>query len=346
MRSLTNYSLNISEEEYHAYPAWSHSKIVRYANKGFAAIATLDEPIKPSPAMRFGSLFDMMITRPDDVNKHYGVCDVSVPEAELKALDYIRENCHSPHVRLEDIPKEELTKLLDDCQYQSRWGYDARLKHLVPYHEYYDMTRSGVKVVSREDWDDATEMVKVFREDPYLSKLFGTEDKDGIEYIYQSKFVVNYKDMVVGDVVKIKIMPDLIVMDHNNKTIQPVDLKTSENPAYDFADNFVRFRYDIQASMYDDVIRVVKNRDKELAGYRILPYLFTDISRTDKVPVTYVYDSASDDQDGGLAFKGYKYKSWRELLTEILKYRKENPVVPFGIKTNEPNDIVAILNNR
>lgn len=338
MKSLKDYSLNIPEQEYHNYPAWSHSIIAKYARNGFDAIATLHDKLEPNAAMRFGSLFDSIVTRGKETLNRYTVTSIDVPEAERKALEFIASKTHES---LNELDQRFITDCCDQCGYQTRWGFDARFKHLVQFNEYYDKLRSGKEIVSEEDWKDAVDMANVFSSDPYLKTIFGHGTKNGMEYIYQPQFVVDWN--IGGETVKVKIMLDLVVVDHNNKTIQPVDLKTSQNPAYSFSENFIKMRYDIEAETYTDVLRkVIETVATEYQDYTILPYLFTDISRTDKVPVTFVYDPSN-----GFSYtKGdrtYSYKGWKELLAEILMYETNNAKVPSYIVTDGPNDIIDLL---
>lgn len=337
--SLRDYSMNLTEDAYHAYPAWSYSIIARYAKDGFSSLATLHDPVATTPSMEFGSLFDSIITKGKKTLDEYKIVSMSVPEAERKALDYIST---ATHVSFENIPAEDLMRYCDQCQYQTRWGYDARFKHLVTYQDYYDAKRSGKKLVSEEDWSDAMEMFKKFRDNELLRNLFGTKDEFGIEYIYQSQFCEEYVLEKSGRTVSIKIMPDLIKIDHNEKTIQPVDLKTSAMPAYSFWENFVKFRYDIQAELYTDILTLVINKDPELKDYTIKKYLFADISRSDKEPVTWIYDQFtpfSYTKNG----QTYTYKGWEQLLEEILDYEETQAKVPSYISTTEPNDIIEAL---
>ena len=189
-------------------------------------------------------------------------------------------------------------------------------------------------------------MYKVFRNDEYLKTLFGTKNTKDVEYLYQTKFVVDYT-LPSGRQVKVKFMPDLLVVNHAEKTIQPVDLKTSTMPAYDFKENFLKFRYDVQANLYTCGLQILIAQDADLKDYTILPYLFTDISRVDMIPVTYVYDPMSDSQVNGLTFcvgeRTYSYKGWQTLLDEIITYEESQAKVPNYIKTDEPNDLLSIL---
>ena len=344
MKSLRNYSMNISEDAYHAYPAWSHSLIARYAREGFSSIATLHDKFTPNAAMEFGSLFDSIMTRGKQTLEDYYVMDISVPEAERKALDYISTCTTTPWASLDT---QYIYDRCQECGYQPNWGKDAKYKHLNPYAEYYNIKKSGKKIVSQKDWDDAMEMMRAFRDNEYLCTIFGTKSTQEIEYLYQLQFCENVV-LASGKQVKVKCMPDLLVVNHKDKTVQPVDLKTSGEPGWNFKDQFVRMRYDLEAAVYSDIIHLVLSRAEGYQDYTVLPYLFTDISRSDKIPVTYVYDQLDESQRNGFAFskdgKTYQYKSWMTLLDEILDYEEMEAKVPAYIALDQPNNLLELLN--
>ena len=337
-KSLREFSLNIPEQEYHDLPAWSYSIIARYARDGFGALATLHDKVATTPSMEFGSLFDSMITRGKKTMDNYVVSDISVPPAEKNVLDVLASNCTC--TQFHDISMDEVIATADNVGYQMRLKTDTRYKKISEYSAYYDTLMSGKKIISRQDWDDAIEMYKVFRNDAYLKTLFGTKDTDDVEYIYQAQFKVKF--VIEGDEVEVKMMADLIVVNHSEKTIQIVDLKTSAMPAYDFSQNFIKYRYDLEAEVYTDVVRRILMDIDGYGDYEILPFLFADISRVDKVPVTYYYNP-----DNGFVFtkgeKVYEYKGWKELLAEILVYEANGAKVPNWITTEGPNDLIEIL---
>lgn len=345
MKSLKDYSLNLPESEYHNYPAWSHSMIARYARDGFSSLATIHEPVAPTPSMEFGSLFDSMITRGKETLDNYVVCDVVAPPAEKNVFDYIISLGIKDEFK--DIDEQTIVNVMDACGFYPKFKTNTRLEKLYNTCDYYNARRTGKSVVSQEDWDDAVNMFRAFKSNDYLKELFGNKNGNGIEYIYQAQFVVDLP-CSDGTVVKFKIMPDLLKVNHNNKTVQPVDLKTSHMPAYDFKENFLKFRYDIEAACYTDVLRMVMDNDDDYKDYAILPYLFTDISRTDKVPVTFVYDPNSESQKDGFSYtscgKEYRHKHWAQYLVEIIEYEDNHASVPSYIKTDEPNDILSLIN--
>lgn len=339
MKSLKDYSMNLTEQEYHAYPAWSYSTIVRYAKNGFGAIATLHEPVSPTPSMEFGSLFDTIITKSKkEFYDEYSISDVVPPTAEKGVLDALLTKTDQHFF---SIPTSIIEEAIDECSYQKRWSFEAQYKHLSEYSEYYESRLGGKSVVTRRDFEDAIEMAKVMWESDNTKDIFKKGTHGDVEYIYQAQFCEDYL-LDSGKEVKIKIMPDLLIVNHEDMTIQPIDLKTSSIPGWQFKDNFLKFRYDIQAELYTDIIRLVIDKDMDYRSYTIKPYIFADISRSDKLPVTYEYDPTN-----GLSFesngKTYTYKRWPELLEEILNYEEQQAKVPSYISLSEPNDLISIL---
>lgn len=342
MISLKNFTSEMSESEYHSNPAWSYSQIARYAREGFSAITNIHNPITATAAMEFGSLLDAMLTQPDKVNDMYVVLETTPPPAEKAAIDSLITL--TSFNKFEDIPEQAFEAAT--ATYQPRWGLDTKIKKLAQYKDYYEIRRSGKKIVSREDWNDAVEMTYIIHNDVYLKDIFGQGIKNGVEYLYQMKIFFNVLVEIDGDeyVVNMKAMPDLVVVNHNDKTIQPIDLKTSSLPAYNFPDSFIKFRYDIQASIYTCALMRLRDVDTSYVDYKILPYLFVDISREDKVPLVFNYDPLDGDQILGLSYGEYHYKHWTELLAEIIKYENESAKVPSYLSLDKPNDIVEILN--
>ena len=290
------------------------------------------------PEMEFGSLFDSFITKGKQTLNDYAVADFSVPPAEKGVLDYLATTSTISH--FDEVEIQDVLNAAETVGYQSKWKPQTRYEKISNYSEYYDTLKSGKKLVSKADWDDAMEMYKVFREDPYLKKLFGTKNTDEIEYIYQAQFKTTFNTGF--EAIDVKIMPDLMVVNHKEKTIRLVDLKTSSMPAYDFPEHFVKMRYDIQGELYTDVMKKIIADDEDYCSYTILPYLFVDISRADMVPVTYEIDLS----DGFSFTKGdkvYQYKGWKQLLVEILAYEANDAKVPEYITTASSNDLVEIL---
>ena len=345
IESLSKYSVDIPDAEYHLHPAWSYSQISRYAREGFSAIQEIHNPTTATPSMEFGSLVDALLTQEGAVEDMYIVSDTVPPPAEKAVLDLLLTKDSR---NFDSLPESVIEGAMTECSYRGNLKFETRLSKLAEHKSYFDIRQSGKKVVSSADWNDALDMKKAIRENEYLSSLFGTENTDGAEYLYQMKLFFDVPITVDNkkQIVHMKAMLDLVKIDHDNKTVQPIDLKTSAQPAYNFSESFVKYRYDIQASVYSRALKILMANTKGYEDYKLLPYLFVDISREDKVPVTYVYDPFNTEDADGFTFKDYKYKDWRTLLAEILTYEETEAQVPSYIKLNEPNDIKALLNQK
>ena len=345
MKSLRDYTANITESDYHAHPAWSYSQIARYAREGFSAITNIHNPITPTAAMEFGSLLDAMLTQPENVNDMYAVLNNTPTPAVKSVLDAL---CLRTTSKFSEIARPVLEQVIEDSGWNANLKMDTRISKLAAFSEYFDIRQSGKKIVSNEDWNDAAQMADIIKNDVYLKDIFGYGIKNGVEYLYQMKIFFNILVEINGDEfdIEMKSMPDLVIVNHNDKTIQPVDLKTSSAPAYEFPDNFIKFRYDIQAGVYTCALDHLKDKTLEYNEYKILPYLFVDISREDKVPLVFNYDPLDWSQKDGLSYGDYKYKDWVDYLTELIKYENEKAKVPSYLALDKPNDIIEILNNR
>ena len=351
MKSLREYTMNLPEQAYHEFPAWSYSMIADYAKNGFAALATIHDIKQPTPSMEFGSLFDSILTHGRGALDEYVVSttELDIAPAEKEVMDkLLAKHLESNYVDLVSNHLDDLNAVIESCEsFCSKYKkYETRYLKLNAVSNYYNMRATGKKIVSKADWDDAVQMALCFRNTPSLNSLFGTKDTEDKEYIYQAQFLVRFK-MSDGKDVAVKCMFDLIVVDHKNKTIQPVDLKTSTVPAYSFAENFVKFRYDLQAAVYVDVLEIKLTEIPEYKDYTILPFMFVDISRSDKIPVRYVYNPTAEDQVLGFTYtikdKTYKCRHWTTLLCEIIDYEDSKAVVPNGISLEEPNDILTAI---
>lgn len=344
MKSLKDYSMNLPEQDYHAYPAYSYSLIARYAKDGFSALKTLhDEPVKQTDSMRFGSLFDAMLTH-ENAADEYIVFEKDVPPARKAVLDRIAQLSGSK--RFDQVPEDIIKRALEECDYKAAKKYETQFEHLLEYSDYYNAVKSGKQIVSQKEWDDAIDMMQAVQGNEYLKEHFAVPSTDEKEFLYQLQFCLPYTASTGK--IEIKCMLDMVEVDHKNRTIQPWDIKTSADPAFKFDEQFVKFRYDIQANLYDDMLRVVISKDEDYRSYKVLPFKFMDISRSDKVPVVWEYDTTAWSQSDGLSFtsgdKTYQFKDYRKLLDEILEYEKSDAIVPKYISTTGPNDILKILN--
>lgn len=347
MNTITSFkdlSIEMSEVDYHNHMVFSYSILSKYAKEGFQSLTTLFDKTESTKAMQRGSLIDAMITNRNKINNDYIVMDNECPAAESNVLKSLAHDMESTN--LDDIDDATIVTYCNKCSYRTNLKDDTRVKKVREQGEYYSIYKLGRIPVSKEEWLDAMNTVDAFNNSPVMSALFVDEQSEDIEYLYQQKYLKNF-EIGFNEVIPVKAMLDLIVVNHKDKTIRPVDLKTSANPAYMFKDNFLKYRYDIQAQLYTDMLVKVKNDSHVFAEYDVLPFQFAVISPSDNVPLLFEYNPYDGINDNGLEFvsrgKTYKYNRWDEVAEEIMKYMKAYATVPDGFKLNEANSLNDML---
>lgn len=137
----------------------------------------------------------------------------------------------------------------------------------------------------------------------------------------------------------------LIIIDHDAKTIQPIDLKTSSKKEWDFYKSFTEFRYDIQARLYWRIIRAVMDTDEYFKDFKLLPYQFIVVNKATLVPL--VWGFPLTDAVGTIKVGKQNQIELRDpcIIGEELDYYLNNrPKVPTGINTEGVNDLTSWLN--
>lgn len=344
-KQLSSLSLQMSENEYHAmrkyngYDVYSYSNIARYARKGFPAIAKLFDSISRTPEIILGSVVDCLVTNRERFNDEYGVINDEhmPPPAEKTALEAMAATFSG--VPFDDLSFIDIIRVMDGISYKKNQKDDTRINNVSKYKEYYNALSSGKTLISNDDYVIANEMCNALLK--HKGDIFGKSNGD-IEYLYQSKFIHEFT-FDDGCTVAVKIMPDVLKVNHKIKTILPVDLKTSSMPAYQFPNHWIDMRYDIQASVYTDVLQAVLDDSKDFCDYTIEKYVFVDISKEDMIPLSFTYDPRDDEQITGLSYNGYKYKHWTKMLEEIKNAISSNSNVPDYIDIDGYNDILSMI---
>ena len=137
----------------------------------------------------------------------------------------------------------------------------------------------------------------------------------------------------------------LIIVNHKEKWVKPVDLKTSSHTEWDFYKSFNDWRYDIQARLYWAIIRQNMDKDEYFKNFKLLDYDFIVVNRRTLTPL--VWTCPFTQALGTLTFGegGHiKYRSPFEIGEELHYYLSSRPKVPMGISETGPNDLKKWLN--
>ncbi len=125
--------------------------------------------------------------------------------------------------------------------------------------------KSGVNVIRREEYEIGMKCVADLKscEVPQIKRMF--HPIEGFEATGQEEIYCYYLDCPC----KIKI--DIKLIDHVNKTIQLIDIKTTGNWTSNFAESFKQFGYNYQAEFYHFIYR----RSAEYQKYKEMGYVLS-----------------------------------------------------------------------
>jgi len=300
---FTDYLQNITEKEYRESPRLSYSLLKDINDVGPLALCSR-EP-KTSDGLTLGSIVDKMI-QPEGYNPldDYILTDIKIDLNGTthinKLLRYISDTGIDVN---EDYDFTEIFNTLD-FKKPPKLDEDFWLK--------VDMIKNGDKYLLQSEYELAIQMYETLITHDYTKNIFNND----LENIYQAKIFFN----VNGE--ECKSMPDLISIDHENKIIYPIDIKTGT--FFNFMKNFYEYKYYIQGGLYTASIQSIVQTNDEFKGYTVAPFQFVSISRQ-RPDLPLVYEMS--DMFVELSFKGWtnysgkEYKGIFELINEYKWYK-------------------------
>ena len=301
-KSLKDLSLDISEAEYRLDPALSYSKLSQFFKNGAKALISNEKV--DTQSLRFGSLVDCLLTAPEEFDDRFYVADIDRFSDTFRAMT---ETIYNNHPDLESI--SETPNLLEYIgDWQPRWGEKAKIDAVVKgCSDYYTVLKysTGKIVVSPQEFSEAQSCVMTLKTHPFSYQIFECNKDE--EIFYQLKF----KSKFFED--PIRCMFDIIKVNHKNKTIEPIDLKTTGHGEEDFEKSFIDWNYWIQSGMYSYILREVTLLDENYINYTILPFKFLVINKNNLSPLIWVIENQTDIE---LKILEEKKTSWKKLLMD------------------------------
>lgn len=340
-KSLYDISWQCSEEEYRADKAYSYSTLSRYEREGFSKLENLFDPIN-TPYTTFGSLVDcLLFDGINAVNNRFALSTLpEISDSLVEIANKLHSRYSEMYLKFTDIPDDILTEVGVECGYYKDPKYKTYRLKLIKEgcNNYYQVLQSinGKLLVSIKDWEDAKQCVNVIKGSQHTKDLLiPNEWDDDVEILYQLKFKGNYLNY------DLRCMADALYVDHKNKFIIPIDLKTTSKKAYNFPESFLSWRYMIQAQLYWYIIRQNMDKDEYFKDFILMEYKFVVINRHDLIPIIWDYPDTKSIID--LEYNGEIYRNWRSIVEELDYYLKHRPSLPKSIHLNN-NNIVNFLN--
>lgn len=341
-KSINTIIWNVTEEEYRKDSAISYSTLSRFEREGWRNLNSLFDKVD-SPALLFGSAVDCMLTDGEKAfDEKFIVCEFPSLSDNLIAITKVLFSKYGEtHRRLDTIDDEVISQIAVDNNYYAGSSYKAtRIKKVKEScNEYYSLLAlAGDKIIlSQKDYNDVVLCVSELKTNPKTKDFFYINPwSNDIEIVFQSKFKTYW------DGIPVRCMFDELIVDHHNKIIYPIDLKTTGYPEENFQDSFAHWRYDIQAKLYTYILQECIKKDPYFSQFKIQHYQFIVINRRTVAPIVWEFHG----NFGMVDLKdetGKVYRDWRKILTD-LNYYLNNPNLKYSREVIN-NNYRMIINN-
>lgn len=286
---LRKYAWNVSEEEYRDNNILSYSLLAKYEREGFECIPTLFEKVQTN-SLSLGSALDIFYTDTNNFDKRvklvYTDLDLSSKTVQI-IFELFKEFNYEYLFEMKRLFKDKsdyiCEKYLQD--FYPNLKNETKIKKFIDdinLIELFDnlgkeMFDDGVILLNNKSWNILYSMINCVEQHPKINNILCGEDTDEVKRYFQLKFKTTINNR------EYRCMFDEIVVNNKIKTIYLFDLKTTYDKAYNFKQNFLKWRYDIQDRLYYTVLtQVLKGTEYE--SYTIKDMTNIVVSTTDLNP--------------------------------------------------------------
>lgn len=282
-----------------------------------------------SDAMTFGSMFDSLVfDTATEFTSKYRVAQYENPWTDR------RKNTGKFTYALEQIMQEELendmpvgdTETMLMRAYEQSGIKSPKVYDLVAefveiggrdWVSEYMMSKT-ITLITQEQYNKAAAMKATLINNNYVGNMFVQDvpeshrvmDDDNIEIIYQ----MDIKFQLQG--IECKALPDIVIINHEEKIIQVVDLKTTSSYDHNIMPSFMKFGYDLQGAWYTIAMQALTEQPGPLNGYEVSSsflFVFIDTVQGNEPICVRMSDVDVDSAING----GFRYNKKRKGAMEI-----------------------------
>ena len=272
---LKLYESFSTEEEYRASKCLSYS-IIKDVHDN-PEVLTKERVPSDKEWFRFGTLTDLILTSPiQGFDKKVFVND-KVPTEQYKAMaEYIVEHSY-PVLGMADT---QIDEIYEQSGSKVNWGPTVKrqkmLDNCLAYLEVLTKHKGKI-IVDSKTYLEANAIAEMTKHHKWTKDLFMSEEEqlaNHTEIFYQYKIRYIYENL------QCKSMIDILLVDHDTKTIFPYDFKTgSDYPGTFIREALYKYKYGYQGALYREGLRKFLDCHKEFEDYNIDTFKFIYVSR-------------------------------------------------------------------
>lgn len=289
------------------------------------------EEFKPSPAMTKGSLVDCLLFTPEEYDNQFLIKEeVTISPSIKEIIDKLADT---------DLIYND-TNLLSIARENNfggkNWSDETILNRVKTddSERYFKQKKLDTDklIISQEIYNQAVNVTKVLKNHEFTSYIFCPIK--GVEVVFQAP--IYWSEIVRGSTIACKALLDIIILDHNNKLIIPIDLKVKSDSKYAFPSSFLRYKYYLQAAWYT---KALKNTNHYLnKGYTVVNFSFlvTSFDYPDPPLIYKCSDQLMRVGEYGGDYENVTLRGVNELAEDYVWYRQTGNIdYPRHIYTNK-----------
>lgn len=192
----------------------------------------------------------------------------------------------------------------------------------VTYYQENNGTSDKI-LLPRDEYDSALKAVELIKVSPYVASYF-VNHRATQQLLHQVPICFELEGA------EFKALLDGIKIDHEERTIEPFDLKTIGKSIYEFPSNYINFGYYTQAALYDYAIRTPQSPVFNLIdeGYTVKDFIFIVVeTKNSSTNPAVIYTTSQHERNCGLEggfINGKYYKGVYQLLEDYLWHERTN----------------------
>lgn len=180
-----------------------------------------------------------------------------------------------------------------------------------------------MSILSKDEFEAVEKAKELVLASPYAYSYF-TKGKIYEELMHQVLIYFERDGLVF------KCILDGIKIDHENKTIQPFDLKTTGKSVYQFKESYLSYGYYRQGALYEQALLSKESPILDLLseGYKLLDFIFIVVeTKLSSYNPAIIYRTTPNERKAGMyggVVNGVRYKGVNELLEDYLWHTAED----------------------
>jgi hypothetical protein len=305
----------MTEKEYREHSGINYSLLAKVA----ISPVGLEDKSEDTSYFTMGSLVDCLCTAPDEYNDKYYVSTAAIPSDAMVA--YCKELAESGDA----VAAWEASGLKSDPAVPPKNGGDSKFEKEGKAYYQDVLQGKGKQVIDFDTNSKANFLANILKTNQFTSKFFDNESRNSLYNEYQYAIEWQYHGRIC------KSLLDIIHIDHERRTIRPVDLKTTGKSVFTFYRSYIDYKYYLQAAFYTAALEYALKHDENLAhciGYEILPFQFIVIETNYKNPPHIFEVSTTDliagEYGGKILGRDYEIRGFQQLIDDLEEHRDTN----------------------